>query len=62
MMQIVPRLHYTVRQSKPLCPTGNHYATMTVDEICAEPVPQLVEDDAHLHLWTTNAFLFEAKT
>ncbi len=38
----------------------NHYPTMTFDEICAEPVSQLVEDNAHLHLWTTNAFLREA--
>lgn len=36
-------------------------STMTVDEICQEPVPQLAADDCHLHLWTTNAFLFEAK-
>lgn len=41
--------------------TGNHYATMSVEEICAEPVAALVEDDAHLHLWTTNAFLFDAR-
>lgn len=34
-----------------------HYATMTLDEICAEPVAQLSADDAHLHLWTTNGFL-----
>jgi len=41
--------------------TDNHYQTMTVDDICAEPVSQLLEDNAHLHLWTTNAFLFESK-
>jgi N6-adenosine-specific RNA methylase IME4 len=41
--------------------TDNHYGTMTVDDICAEPVSQVVEDDAHLHLWTTNAFLFDAR-
>lgn len=41
--------------------TGDHYDTMTVDQICAEPVLQLVEDNAHLHLWTTNAFLFDAR-
>lgn len=41
--------------------TDNHYKTMTVDEICEEPVSQLVADNAHLHLWTTNAFLFESK-
>lgn len=33
---------------------------MSLDEICAEPVRDLVDDDAHLHLWTTNAFLYEA--
>lgn len=37
-----------------------HYRTMTLDEICAEPVADLVEDQAHLHLWTTNGFLREA--
>lgn len=36
-------------------------STMTVDEICQEPVAKLAADDCHLHLWTTNAFLFEAK-
>ena len=39
--------------------THNHYATMTVDEICAFPVRQLAAPQSHLHLWTTNAFLFE---
>lgn len=39
--------------------TGNHYSGMTVSQICELPVGQLVEDDSHLHLWTTNAFLFE---
>jgi hypothetical protein len=38
----------------------NHYPTLTVEDICREPVRDLVEDDAHLHLWTTNAFLSEA--
>jgi|LakMenEpi03Aug12_release.lakeMendotaPanAssembly.Ray.scaffolds.fasta_scaffold258258_2 N6-adenosine-specific RNA methylase IME4 len=36
-------------------------STMSVDEICQEPVSQLAADDCHLHLWTTNAFLFDAK-
>ena len=35
----------------------NHYQTMSVEEICSQPIGQLVEVDAHLHLWTTNAFL-----
>jgi len=38
----------------------NHYPTVSVEEICAEPIQDLVEDAAHLHLWTTNAFLREA--
>jgi len=53
--------------------TGNHYAGvndeegrevqsaagMSIDEICALPVKGLAADDAHLHMWTTNGFLFE---
>jgi N6-adenosine-specific RNA methylase IME4 len=39
--------------------TRNHYGGMTVDEMCALPIEKLVADDAHLHLWTTNGFLFE---
>ena len=39
--------------------TSNHYGGMTVDELCALPVRELAADDGHLHLWTTNAFLFE---
>lgn len=39
--------------------TGNHYGGLTVDELCALPVAELAADDAHLHLWTTNGFLFE---
>lgn len=41
--------------------TDTVYETMTVDEICALPVASLAGDNAHLHLWTTNAFLFDAK-
>ena len=40
----------------------NHYSTMAVQEICAEPIGRLVDDSAHLHLWTTNAFLEAAFT
>lgn len=46
--------------------TSAHYkngsAGMTVDEICEMPVKATAAENAHLHLWTTNAFLFEAKT
>lgn len=41
--------------------TSDHYQTMSVEEICAEPVAELAAENCHLHLWTTNAFLFEAK-
>ena len=40
--------------------TNNHYdGTMTVDELCALPIGELAAEKSHLHLWTTNAFLFE---
>lgn len=38
----------------------NHYRTMTLEQICTEPVRSLAANQAHLHLWTTNAFLREA--
>ena len=40
----------------------NHYRTMTVEQICNEPIRQLIADRAHLHLWATNAFLESAFT
>lgn len=39
---------------------NNHYRTMTLNDICAVLVRDLVEKNAHLHLWTSNAFLREA--
>jgi N6-adenosine-specific RNA methylase IME4 len=33
---------------------------MTVEEICALPIKELAAGASHLHLWITNAFLFEA--
>ena len=41
--------------------TDNHYQTMTLDAIAALPVASLATENAHLHLWTTNAFIFDAK-
>jgi N6-adenosine-specific RNA methylase IME4 len=38
----------------------NHYRTMTLDAIHQERVKELATECAHLHLWTTNAFLREA--
>lgn len=40
---------------------ANHYPTLALDQIEALPVSQLAAEAAHLHLWTTNAFLFEAR-
>lgn len=39
---------------------GNHYDGLSVAELCAMPVAALAAPAAHLHLWTTNAFLFDA--
>ena len=33
------------------------YPTMSIEEICALPVRELAEADAHLYLWTTQSFL-----
>jgi N6-adenosine-specific RNA methylase IME4 len=38
-----------------------HYPTMSLEEIAALPVAQLAAEQSHLHLWTTNAFLFECQ-
>jgi len=40
--------------------TNNHYDTMTIEDISNLPIPELTTKNAHLHLWTTNAFLFES--
>jgi N6-adenosine-specific RNA methylase IME4 len=39
--------------------TSNHYKSMTPNEIAALPIVDLTNEQCHLHLWTTNAFLFE---
>ena len=41
--------------------TSNHYPPLSVEEICALPIRDLAAKNAHLHLWTTNAFLFESQ-
>lgn len=41
--------------------TGNHYEGLTVAQLCELPVNELAADDAHLHLWTTNGFIFECQ-
>lgn len=41
--------------------TQNHYSSLSIKQLQQLPIIELVHDDAHLHLWTTNAFLFECK-
>ena len=41
--------------------TSKHYDTECIDWICQLPIAELTADQGHLHLWTTNAFLFDAK-
>lgn len=36
------------------------YDTMSIVDLCALPVKAVAERDAHLYLWTTNAFVVEA--
>lgn len=36
-----------------------HYQTKSLDWITSLPVGAVAEDDAHLYLWTTNAFMVE---
>ena len=54
-----PPWHYSNAASRGAA--ENHYETMSTDAIAALPVARLAADEAHLHLWTTNAFLFEAE-
>jgi N6-adenosine-specific RNA methylase IME4 len=39
---------------------ANHYSTMSIEDICALPVEACAAPNAHLYLWTTNAFMVEA--
>lgn len=45
---------YNARQAMP-------YPTLTVEEIAALPVPTMAEYDAHLYLWVTQRYLFDAR-
>jgi N6-adenosine-specific RNA methylase IME4 len=38
----------------------DHYATMSIEELCAIPVREWSALESHLYLWTTNGFLREA--
>lgn len=39
---------------------ANHYDLVSTDEIAAIPVGEWAAADAHLYIWTTNAFMVEA--
>lgn len=36
------------------------YSVLTIADLCAMPVTSIAAPDAHLYLWTTNAFMVEA--
>ena len=38
----------------------DHYNVMSLKDIKELPISELVEDNAHLYLWTTNSFMVEA--
>jgi len=40
--------------------SGLPYPTMTIEDICALPVCALADKSAHLWLWTTSTFLWDA--
>lgn len=40
--------------------TSNHFPTVSLDDIKSLPISRLADDEAHLHLWTTNDFLPQA--
>lgn len=40
----------------------DHYATLTIEQLCELPVEERAADESHLYLWTTNGFLREAFT
>ncbi|MGH7927805.1 MAG: MT-A70 family methyltransferase, partial [Candidatus Binatia bacterium] len=37
----------------------SRYSTMTLDDICALPIDEIVTEPAHLYLWVPNALLTE---
>lgn len=39
---------------------SHHYDVMSIDELKSIDVKSISEEDAHLYLWTTNAFICEA--
>lgn len=41
--------------------TGLPYSSMSIDEIARMPLMELAEPGAHLYLWTTNAYVWDAR-
>jgi N6-adenosine-specific RNA methylase IME4 len=39
---------------------SNHYPTMSLEEICEQPIAELAAKNCHLHLWATSPLLPEA--
>ena len=55
-----PPWHYELRKDDETHRSRAPYGTMSVAELMNMPVGLWAENDAHLYLWTTNAYMAEA--
>lgn len=53
---------WTYRNQSSRAAAVNHYATLSLQNICELPVPELAARNSHLHLWATTPLLQEALT
>ncbi|MEX2186871.1 MAG: MT-A70 family methyltransferase [Pirellulales bacterium] len=53
---------WTYRNRSSRAAAANHYATLSLQDICDLPVRQLATKDSHLHLWATTPLLQETLT
>jgi N6-adenosine-specific RNA methylase IME4 len=57
-----PAWRYAIRASDATQRGNTPYGDMSIDEICALPVPELAADDCIMWLWTTNLHMRDAFT
>lgn len=55
-----PPWPYRDRMSHASYGAVKHYQLLSLDQIAAIPVAEVMDDNAHLYLWTTNAFIEQA--
>lgn len=51
---------YALSVRRPSPSASERYSLLSIADLCQLPVSDLVGEDAHLYLWTTNAFVAEA--